>query len=660
MPTRKELANSIRVLALDAVQKANSGHPGMPLGMADIAEVLWNDFLNHSPKNPHFINRDRFILSNGHGSMLQYALLYLTGYDLSLEDLKNFRQLHSKTPGHPEYGITPGVETTTGPLGQGLAHAVGMALAEKLLSQEFNRENHTIVDHYTYVFLGDGCLMEGVSHEVCSLAGTWKLNKLIAFWDNNHISIDGNVKGWFTDNTPERFKAYHWHVIENIDGHDAEQIKQAILEAKQVTDKPVLICCKTTIGFGSPNKAGTADVHGSPLGEEEVKLTKQQLGWPYSPFEIPDAILSTWRKALSQGLELEADWNEKFKQYQQHHPELAKEFLRRMQGKLPENYQEKSIEILKRYLENKENSATRKASQLCINDLSDILPELLGGSADLTHSNLTLTKNSKNYIYYGVREFGMSAIMCGLSLHGGYIPFGGTFLTFCDYARNAVRLAALMKRRVIFVYTHDSIGLGEDGPTHQPIEHITMLRATPNLFVWRPCDLAETWVAWQSAVESTQHPSCLLFSRQNLPAQDHTSAYNDVSNIKQGGYVLYQTDINKNPDIILIATGSEVSLALSSVKMLEEQHQKNVRVVSMPCVELFLLQGQEYQDKILPPLVKNRIAIEAGSGLSWYRFTGTEGKVLGIEQFGESAPAAEVYKFLGLTAEAVVKFAVGL
>jgi transketolase len=659
MPTRKELANSIRALAMDAVQKANSGHPGMPMGMADIAEVLWNDFLRHHPKNPNFINRDRFILSNGHGSMLQYALLYLTGYDLTLDDLKNFRQLHSKTPGHPEYGITPGVETTTGPLGQGLAHAVGMALAEKLLAAEFNREKFNIIDHYTYVILGDGCLMEGISHEACSLAGTWKLNKMIAFYDDNNISIDGEVKNWFTDNTPERFRAYHWHVIENIDGHAPEQIRQAIIQAKQLKDKPVLICCKTIIGFGSPHKAGTCDAHGAPLGEEEVKLSKQNLNWPYDPFEIPQDILSTWREnAEHKGSKLEADWQKLFQQYQSSHPDLAQELLRRLDGKMPENYEKNIQEILAQYSDNTEPLATRKASQNCINSFSAFLPEMLGGSADLTHSNLTLTKNSQQYIYYGVREFGMSAIMCGIALHGGYIPFGGTFLTFCDYARNAVRLAALMRLQTIFVYTHDSIGLGEDGPTHQPIEHITMLRATPNLHVWRPCDLMETFVAWQLALETKDYPSCLLFSRQNLPAQDHAKNHNKYEEIKKGAYILYQTDFEKNPDIILMATGSEVSLAMSSVKILEEQHEKNVRVVSMPCVELFLCQDKAYQNKILPPDIKNKIAIEAGATLSWYRFVGPEGKVLGIDTFGESAPAKEVYSAVEMTTEHVVKLAI--
>jgi len=655
MPTRKELANSIRALAMDAVQKANSGHPGMPMGMADIAEVLWNDFYHHNPSNPHFFNRDRFILSNGHGSMLQYALLYLTGYDVTLDDLKNFRQLHSKTPGHPEFGITPGVETTTGPLGQGLAHAVGMAFCEKLLAKEFNREFH-VVDHYTYVFLGDGCLMEGISHEACSLAGTWKLNKLIAFYDDNHISIDGNVKDWFTDNTPERFRAYHWHVIDNIDGHNPEQILEAIKQAQQIKEKPVLICCKTTIGYGSPNKAGSCDAHGSPLGEEEIKLSKQKLNWHYGAFEIPEEILSTWREnAKHKGQRLESDWQKLFEQYQSAYPDLAKELMRRVDKKMPENYENKLEEIIAEFSKSTENLATRKASQNCINSFSAFLPELLGGSADLTHSNLTLSKNSQQYIYYGVREFGMSAIMCGIALHGGYIPFGGTFLTFCDYARNAVRLAALMNIQVIYVYTHDSIGLGEDGPTHQPIEHITMLRATPNLHVWRPCDLMETFAAWQSALETKLSPSCLLLSRQNLLPQDHMSIHNKYKEIKKGGYMLYQTKTDKDPDVILIATGSEVSLAMSSVKILEEKHQKNVRVVSMPCVEIFLSQDKAYIEKILPENITHRIAIEAGASLSWHRMVGTKGKVLGIDRFGESAPAKEVYSDVGMTTDHIVQ-----
>jgi transketolase len=649
MASRFELANCIRALAMDAVQKANSGHPGMPMGMADIAEVLWNDFLKHNPCNPQWANRDRFILSNGHGSMLQYALLHLSGYDLSIEDIKQFRQLHSKTPGHPEYGITPGVETTTGPLGQGLAHAVGMALAEKLLAQTFNTPEFSLVDHHTYVFLGDGCLMEGISHEVCSLAGTWKLEKLIAIWDDNGISIDGDVKNWFTDDTPVRFRAYGWHVIENVDGHSSAEIHAALTKAHTLKDKPVLICCKTTIGFGSPSKAGTCDAHGSPLGENEIAAARKNLSWEYPPFEIPEKYYAAWN-AKEKGQQKETTWQQLFEKYQKTFPEKAGEFLRRMKGELPQQFNTQIEKFLAEIPS--ENIASRKSSQLCLNALSAILPELLGGSADLTHSNLTLAKNAvamKNYIYYGVREFGMSAIMAGIALHSGFIPFGGTFLTFCDYARNAIRLSALMRIRVIYVYTHDSIGLGEDGPTHQPIEHIAMLRATPNLFVWRPCDTAETMIAWQAAIENKTAPSCLLLSRQNLPVQQHRSA----DDIKRGGYILHET--NASPDIILIATGSEVSLAMDATKQLETQYQKNIRVVSMPCVEVFLQQENAYQEKVLPPNIKKRIAIEAGAKDSWYRFTGFEGYIIGLETFGESAPANAVYKALGITVENIVE-----
>ena len=655
--SRRMRANSIRALAMDCVQKANSGHPGMPMGMADIAQVLWQDFLKHDPKNPDWINRDRFILSNGHGSMLQYALLHLTGYDLSIDDLKNFRQLHSKTPGHPEYGLTPGVETTTGPLGQGIAQGVGMALAEKMLALEFNRENFAVIHHYTYVFLGDGCLMEGISHEACSLAGTWQLGKLIAFWDDNGISIDGQTKDWFTDNTPERFRAYGWQVIESINGHDPESIKQAIIFAQSEQNKPTLICCKTVIGFGSPHKSGSADAHGAPLGEEEITLTKAKLGWPYAAFEIPDNIYAAWN-ALDQGKKLSTAWEVLFQAYQIQYPALAKEFLRRKKNILPPDFQEKMLNQLNLFAQKTEAIATRKASQLCIDFFSEVCLELAGGSADLTHSNLTFSKQAKQYIYYGVREFGMSAIMCGIAVYKGYIPFGGTFLTFCDYARNAVRLAALMKIRVIFIYTHDSIGLGEDGPTHQPIEHITMLRATPDLFVWRPCDLIETFIAWQMSIESIHHPSCLLLSRQNLPQQTH----DNINTIKSGGYNLYGTDPdknteNKNPDIILIATGSEVNLAMQAAVILENQHQKSIRVVSMPCVELFLSQSLDYQESILPAAIKNRIAIEAGATLSWHRFTGLEGKIIGIDHFGESAPAEKIYKLANITVENIVNTA---
>lgn len=657
MPTRQTLANSIRALSMDAVQLANSGHPGMPMGMADIAEVLWNDFLKHNPTNPHWINRDRFILSNGHGSMLLYSLLHLTGYALTIDDLKHFRQLHSKTPGHPEFGITPGVETTTGPLGQGLGHAVGMALAEKILGAHFNQPNFNLIDHYTYVFLGDGCLMEGISHEACSLAGTLGLGKLIAFWDDNGISIDGHVEQWFRDNTPERFRAYHWHVITDIDGHNPEAIKKAIQEAQKVTDKPTLICCKTIIGFGAPNKQGSHDVHGSPLGKEEIDAARKQLHWTHAPFEIPQDIYSAW-DAKTKGKQLEHQWQTLFDHYQKQYPELAKELQRRLKGELPAHFSAHIEKYFKQALEKPETIASRKASQNCINFLHSELPELLGGSADLTGSNLTMAKNAKaiahdkfngDYIYYGVREFGMSAIMCGLSLHGGFIPFGGTFLTFADYAKNAVRLAALMKIRVIFVYTHDSIGLGEDGPTHQPVEHIGMLRLIPGLSLWRPCDAVETMIAWQCAIENQHKPTCLLFSRQNLPQQQHQ----DINLIKRGGYVLFEGDKNKKLDAIIIATGSEVSLAMDAAKLLTEQH-KNIRVVSMPSVDTFLLQDKDYQQSVLPDDIKNRVAVEAGSTTIWYKFVGRCGKVIGLDHFGESAPASDVYKAVGITVEAIV------
>jgi len=662
MPTPRDLANCIRFLAIDAVQKANSGHPGMPMGMADIAQVLWHDFLKHNPKNPHWINRDRFILSNGHGSLLQYALLHLTGYDLTLEDLKNFRQLHSRTPGHPEYGITPGVETTTGPLGQGLAHGVGMALAEQILAVKFNREHFPLIDHYTYVFLGDGCLMEGISHEVCSLAGTLKLHKLIAVWDNNGISIDGRVNGWFRDDTPMRFRAYGWHVIENIDGHDPVSIKHALIEAKTVTDRPVLLCCRTIIGFGSPHKAGSHDVHGAPLGDAEVKATREQLQWPYAPFEIPAEFYSAWN-ACEKGEKLEHFWNDLRTRYQTEYPELSQEFDRRFNHTLPENFNETIKNLLEKFTKNPENIATRKASQNCLNHLELILPELLGGSADLTSSNLTLANTAKtitpedftgNYLHYGVREFGMSAMMCGMSLYGGLIPFGGTFLTFADYAKNAVRLAALMKIRVIFVYSHDSIGLGEDGPTHQPVEHIGMLRLIPGLSLWRPCDAIETLIAWQTAIENLHQPTCLLLSRQNLPALTHKNP----EDIKKGGYILVEPQ--HKPDIILLSTGSEVSLAIDAAKILQEKYNKNIRVVSLPSVDIFLKQPKNYQNTVLPPDITQRIAIEAGSSDPWYRFVGFEGKIIGIDRFGESAPAPDVYKTLGITVEHIVQAALSL
>ncbi len=656
MPSHKELANAVRVLSMDAVQKANSGHPGMPMGMADIAEVLWNDFLQHNPKNPHWLNRDRFILSNGHGCMLQYSLLHLSGYDLTMEDIKHFRQLHSKTPGHPEFGDTPGVETTTGPLGQGLANAVGMAIAEKHLAKQFNRDGFPMIDHHTYVFVGDGCLMEGISHEVCSLAGTLGLNKLIAIYDDNNISIDGDVSGWFTDNTPLRFQAYGWHVIPNVDGHDREAIKQALFEAKTITDKPVLICCKTIIGWGAPHAAGTAETHGAPLGDVEIAAVRKQLNWPYQPFEIPAEIYAAW-DARAKGDQLESVWQKLFTRYIKTYPELAQELMRRIEKRLPERwlgYTEEFAESLQSKLE---TMATRKASQVCLNHYAKMLPELLGGSADLTGSNLTQWKEAGvfskenpqgQYIHYGVREFGMSAIMNGMALYGGILPFGGTFLTFSDYARNAVRLAALMKLRTIFVYTHDSIGLGEDGPTHQPIEHAPSLRLIPNLAVWRPCDAAETAVAWRAAIEY-HGPTCLLLSRQNLPHQARDSTV--LANIQKGGYILRECE--GRPQLILIATGSEVELAQAAAQVLTAEGRR-VRVVSMPSTETFLKQDLHYQESVLPTEVNLRIAIEAAAGDGWYKFVGCHGKIIGIDRFGASAPAKEVYKDCGLTAERVI------
>jgi len=657
MPYQKKCADAIRVLSMDAVQKANSGHPGMPMGMADIATVLWQDFLKHNPNNPQWPDRDRFILSNGHGSMLHYALLHLTGYDLTLEDIKQFRQLHSKTPGHPEVGVTPGIETTTGPLGQGFANAVGMALAERSLAAQFNRPHHEIVDHFTYVFMGDGCLMEGISHEAASLAGCLGLGKLIAFWDDNNISIDGDVSGWFKDNTPQRFEAYHWHVIPDVDGHNPEQLKQAIQQARAVTDKPSLICCKTHIAFGAPNLAGSHEAHGAPLGDEEIAATKQGLQWNYSAFEIPDDIYQCW-DAREKGAALENSWKEKWKSYQQTHPELSKEFQRRIKHALPEDWSEKSRKIILEIIKKSEKIATRKASQNSLNDFSPLLPELLGGSADLTESNLTFSKTSDvlnrenpagNYIHYGVREFGMSAMMNGIALHAGFIPYGGTFLVFSDYARNAIRLSALMKQRVIFVYTHDSIGLGEDGPTHQPIEHINSLRMIPGLSVWRPCDAVETAIAWQQAIEH-QGPTCLLLTRQALAPQSHSET--SLSAINRGAYILL--DSESTPEAIIIATGSEVSLAMSVAQSLTQQGKK-IRVVSMPCSDRFAAQDITYQHAVLPPTITKRLAIEAGNTDFWYRYVGCEGKVIGLDRFGESAPGATVFAALGLTTEHAIK-----
>ncbi|NLO80808.1 MAG: transketolase [Xanthomonadaceae bacterium] len=656
MPTRRELANAIRALSMDAVQQANSGHPGAPMGMADIAEVLWNDFLRHNPANPAWFNRDRFVLSNGHGSMLIYALLHLSGYDLTIDDIKAFRQLHSKTPGHPEYGYTPGVETTTGPLGQGLANAVGMALAEKVLAAQFNRPGHEIVDHYTYVFLGDGCLMEGISHEACSLAGTFKLGKLICIYDDNGISIDGKVEGWFTDDTPARFEAYGWHVVRNVDGHDPEAVRRAIEEARAVTDKPSLICCKTVIGYGAPNAAGTHGVHGAPLGAEEIAAAREFLNWPYPPFEIPAEIYQAY-DARARGRELEQEWQSRYQAYKAAYPELAAEFERRLNKELPAAWEELVQQAVREADRAAADVATRKASESALNVLGPHLPELIGGSADLTGSNNTWWKGSKavsgedaggNYIHYGVREFGMSAIMNGLALHGGFIPYGGTFLVFSDYARNAVRMAALMKQRSIFVYTHDSIGLGEDGPTHQPIEHVASLRLIPNLSVWRPCDAVETLVAWQAAIERKDGPTALLLSRQNLPHQTRTEE--QLQAIRRGGYVL--RDCDGEPEAILIATGSEVALAVAAAEELAGQGCR-VRVVSMPSTDTFEAQDQAYRDAVLPPQVEARVVIEAGSPDIWYKYVGFRGRIIGIDRFGESAPAGELFKYFGFTAERV-------
>lgn len=655
MPSRQQLANAIRVLSMDAVQKAKSGHPGAPMGMADIAEVLWRDFLKHNPTDTQWADRDRFVLSNGHGSMLIYSLLHLTGYDLPIGELKNFRQLHSKTPGHPEYGYTPGVETTTGPLGAGVSNAVGMAIAEKTLAAQFNREGHNIVDHHTYVFLGDGCLMEGISHEACSLAGTLGLGKLIAFWDDNGISIDGKVEGWFTDDTPARFAAYGWHVISDVDGHDSAAIAAAITEAKSVTDKPTMICCKTVIGFGSPNKSGTHDCHGAPLGDDEIAATREFLNWPHAPFEIPADIYADWDQK-EKGTSEQASWNDKFAAYQAAHPALAAEYERRViKGDLPAEFEEKANAYILECQEKAENVASRKASQNTIEVFGAMLPELLGGSADLAGSNLTLWSGSKgiqddaagNYIYYGVREFGMSGIMNGISLHGGFINYGATFMMFMEYARNAVRMSALMGIQNIFVYTHDSIGQGEDGPTHQPIEQLTNLRTTPNMVTWRPADATESAVAWKNAVERQNAPTSLIFSRQGLPALSRTNA--QVSDIAKGGYIL--KDSVGTPEIILIATGSEVSLALKAAENLGD----NVRVVSMPSTNIFDAQDSDYKESVLPSTVIKRVAIEAAHTDFWYKYVGLSGKVVGMTTFGESAPGNVLLEHFGFSVENVVK-----
>ena len=653
--TPKDLANAIRALAMDAVQKANSGHPGMPMGMAEIAEVLWRRFLRHNPANPAWADRDRFVLSNGHGSMLQYALLHLTGYALTLEDLKAFRQMHSKTPGHPEVGVTPGVETTTGPLGQGIANAVGMALAERLLAAEFNRAGHTIVDHVTYVFLGDGCLMEGISHEACSLAGTLELGKLIALYDDNGISIDGKVDGWFRDNTPMRFAAYGWHVIPNVDGHDPKAIEGAIAEARADASRPTLICCKTVIGKGSPNKQGTDGVHGAALGDKEVAATREAIGWPHGPFEIPAEIYAAWDQR-SRGAGLEDDWNARFDAYAKAHPDLAKEFRRRMAGDLPPNWGEVVDAMVAAAVGKAENVATRKASQIAIEAIAPHLPGFLGGSADLTGSNLTNWSGSKavtattagNYVNFGVREFGMAAIGNGLALHGGFIPYSGTFLTFSDYSRNALRMAALMKTRNLFVFTHDSIGLGEDGPTHQAVEHVSSLRLIPNLDLWRPCDTVETAIAWAAAIERDDGPSAFALSRQNVPFAKRSPE--QVAAIRRGGYVLCEAA--GAPKAAILATGSEVSLALAAQKALAEAGIA-VRVVSMPCTSVFDRQDEAWRAAVLPKGLP-RVSVEAGVTDFWRKYVGLEGAAIGVDGFGESAPAGVVYKHFGVDTEHVV------
>ena len=658
MPSRPELANAIRVLSMDAVQKANSGHPGAPMGMADIAEVLWRDFLHHNPANPAWPNRDRFVLSNGHGSMLIYSLLHLTGYDLGIDDLKQFRQLHSRTPGHPEYGYTPGVETTTGPLGQGIANAVGMALAEKILAAQFNRPEHTIVDHYTYAFLGDGCMMEGISHEVCSLAGTLGLGKLIAFYDDNGISIDGEVEGWFTDNTPQRFEAYGWQVIANVNGHDSDAIKDAIERAKAETHRPTLICCKTIIGKGSPNKQGKEECHGAALGAEEIALTRKALHWDHAEFDIPKEIYSAW-DGRARGEQLERNWNARLDAYRAAYPELAVEFERRLKNTLPADFEKRTQDFIRQSQSEMKTLATRKASEACLNFFGPLLPELLGGSADLAGSNNTIWKGCKgisaedasgNYLYYGVREFGMSAIMNGITLHGGFKAYGATFLVFMEYARNAVRMAAIMKQPTIFVYTHDSIGLGEDGPTHQPIEQLASLRGTPNLNTWRPCDMAESAVAWKSAIERKDGPSALIFTRQNLVHQ--TRDNHQVDNISRGGYVLH--DCAGHPEAILIATGSEVELAMQAAKQLA-LNGRHIRVVSMPCTSVFDQQDVAYKQSVLPIDVFARVAVEAAHKDFWYKYVGLDGAIIGMETFGESAPGPQLMEYFGFTVDAVVE-----
>ncbi|OOZ37028.1 transketolase [Solemya velesiana gill symbiont] len=662
MSSRRTLANAVRALSMDAVQKANSGHPGAPMGMADIAEVLWNDYMKHNPSNPNWADRDRFVLSNGHGSMLIYSLLHLTGYDLSVDDLKSFRQLHSKTPGHPEYGYAPGVETTTGPLGQGITNAVGMAIAEKAMADQFNRDGHTIVDHDTYVFLGDGCMMEGISHEACSLAGTLGLGKLICFYDDNNISIDGEVRGseeapaWFSDDTPKRFDSYGWHVIPKVDGHDADAIKAAIEEAKSVTDKPSLICCQTLIGFGSPNKQGKEECHGAPLGEDEIALTKETLGWNGGPFEVPEDVYAGW-DAKGKGGDAESEWNARFDAYAAAHPGLAAEFKRRMAGDLPADFEEKAQAFITSVDEKAEKIASRKASQNSIEGYGAFVPEYMGGSADLAGSNLTIWSGAKglsasdcsgNYIHYGVREFGMSAIMNGIELHGGFKTYGATFLMFSEYARNALRMAALMKQSPIHVYTHDSIGLGEDGPTHQPVEQTATLRMIPRMSVWRPCDAVETAVAWKFALERKGGPTSLILSRQGLAHMERTE--DQIAAIAKGGYIL--SDCDGTPDAIIIATGSEVEMAMQAKEALSG---KNIRVVSMPSTDTFDAQDADYIESVLPSSVTARVAVEAGVTGFWMKYVGLNGKVIGIDTFGESAPAGEVYKHFGITVDAVAQ-----
>ncbi|NNF50958.1 MAG: transketolase [Gammaproteobacteria bacterium] len=656
MPTRRELANAIRALSMDAVQRARSGHPGMPMGMADIAEVLWNDFLRHDPQDPAWPDRDRFVLSNGHGSMLIYSLLHLSGYALSLDDLRDFRQLHAKTAGHPEYGLTPGVETTTGPLGQGLANAVGMAIAERALAARFNKPGFDIVDHHTWVFAGDGCLMEGISHEACSLAGTLGLGKLICIYDDNGISIDGEVQGWFTDDTPARFEAYGWQVIRDVDGHDPQAITSALQAARDEASRPSLICCKTVIGWGSPNKAGTADSHGAPLGEDEIVLARERIGWRFPAFEIPTDIRAAW-DARKPGAARTRGWQDLFEKYTQAFPELAAEFSRRVGGTLPDEFAARADELL-RSAAGQKNMATRKASQFALEGFGPGLPELIGGSADLTGSNntrwsgsstLSADNSAGNYLYFGVREFAMAAIGNGLVLHGGCLPYVGTFLVFTDYARNALRMAALMGLRNIFVMTHDSVGLGEDGPTHQPIEHVESLRLIPNMHVWRPCDVVETVAAWQAALQRANGPAVLALTRQTLPQQ--TRADDQIAAIARGGYTLWQSG-DGNPEAIIIATGSEVELAVAAAKSLGNEGRR-VRVVSMPCREVFDAQGREYRETVLPPAVRCRLALEAGVSSGWHRYVGDEGRVIGIDRFGESAPAGEIFKFLGFTEENV-------